>query len=83
VAQFIRPKPGLVLSSSHVVRALDLHGPRYECGSCGSKMFVRYESGLCPRCFNREKEAESSVQEAMHEVLYDFEHAGTEDLLGE
>ena len=76
MAQFIRPKPGLVLSSSHVVRALDLHGPRYQCGGCGSKMFVRYDSGLCPRCFNRVKHTESSVSE----VLYDFERLGTDDL---
>ena len=76
MAQFIRPKPGLVLSSSHVVRALDLHGPRYHCDSCGSKMFVKYDSGLCPRCFNREKQADSSATE----VLYDFERIGTEDV---
>jgi hypothetical protein len=79
MAQFIRPKPGLVLSSSHVVRALDLHGPRYQCGGCGSKMFVKYESGLCPRCFNREKAADHSATE----VLYDFEQLGTEDLAAE
>ena len=79
MAQIIRPKPGLVLSSSHVVRALDLHGPRYHCDGCGSKMFVKYESGLCPRCFNREKAADSSATE----VLYDFEQLGTEDLASE
>ena len=79
MSEFIRPKPGLVLSSSHVVRALDLHGPRYLCGGCGSKMFVKYDSGLCPRCFNREKQADSSVRE----VLYDFEQRGTEDLVAE
>jgi len=79
MAQFIRSKPGLVLSSSHVVRALDLHGPRYHCDSCGSKMFVKYDSGLCPRCFNREKQADSSATE----VLYDFERLGTEDLVSD
>jgi hypothetical protein len=77
MAQFIRPKPGLVLSSSHVVRVLDLYGPRYNCGGCGSKMFVKYGSGLCPRCFNREKQVDSSATEG----LYDFERLGTEDLV--
>lgn len=77
MTQFIRPKPGLVLSSSHVVRALDLHGPRYHCDGCGSKMFVRYDSGLCPRCFNRESQAHGSVSE----VLFDFEQLGSEGLL--
>jgi hypothetical protein len=76
MARFIRPKPGLVLSSSHVVRALDLYGPRYHCDDCGSKMFVRYESGLCPRCFNGHR----VKNEAVSQLLYDFERLGTEDL---
>ena len=76
MANFIRPKPGLVLSSSHVVRALELYGPRYDCGECGSKMFVRYESGLCPRCFNGQR----AKHEAVHELLYDFERLGMDDL---
>jgi len=76
MANFIRPKPGLVLSSSHVVRALELYGPRYTCGECGSKMFVRYDSGLCPRCFNGHR----VKHEAVRELLFDFERCGTEDL---
>ena len=76
MANFIRPKPGLVLSSSHVVRALDLYGPRFHCGECGSKMFVRCESGLCPRCYNGHRVKD----EAVTQVIYDFERCGTEDL---
>jgi hypothetical protein len=74
--KFIRPKPGLVLSSSHVVRALDLYGTRYHCDGCGSKMFVRYESGLCPRCYNGHR----AKHEVVSQLLYDFESLGTEDL---
>jgi hypothetical protein len=66
--RFIRPKPGLVLNSSHVVRTLDLHGPRYACGSCGSKMFVKYDSGLCPLCFNRAQRANNDVSAALGDV---------------
>jgi hypothetical protein len=39
-------------------------------------MFVRYESGLCPRCFNGHRVKE----EAVGQLLYDFERLGTEDL---
>ena len=76
MADFIKPKPGLVLSSSHVVRALDTEGKRYACDSCGAKMFVRYESGLCPRCYNSHK----VKNEAVSELLFDFERGGTSDL---
>lgn len=77
--RFIRPKPGLVLNSSHVVRTLDLYGPRYACDDCGAKMFVKYDSGLCPLCFNRARRTDSHVSE----VLYDFEHLDCEDLASE
>ena len=79
MANSILPKPQLLLSGAFVIRALGLYGPRYECGDCGATMFVRYDSGLCPRCFNREKAADSSATE----VLYDFEQLGTEDLASE
>ncbi|MCP5070291.1 MAG: hypothetical protein GY946_27295, partial [bacterium] len=36
------------------------HGPRYECENCGDTMFVRYESGLCPLCFNGRRGAIAS-----------------------
>jgi hypothetical protein len=58
-----------------VVRALD-HGPRFHCGECGSKMFVRSESGLCPRCYNDQRVKD----EVVTQVLYDFERLGTDDL---
>ena len=34
------------------MRALALQGRRYHCKNCGERMFVRFESGLCPMCFN-------------------------------
>jgi hypothetical protein len=78
MADIVKPKPGLVLSSTHVVRALDVYGKRYQCDSCDAKMFVRYESGLCPRCYNGHK----SKNEAVSQVLYDFERGGTDDIEG-
>ena len=70
----ILPKPQLLLSGAYVIRALGLFGTRYECADCGATMFVRYESGLCPRCFNgqRAKHTESVVREVLLE-LEEFE----------
>jgi hypothetical protein len=66
----ILPKTKLLLSGAYVIRALGLYGPRYECADCGSTMFVRYESGLCPLCFNgqRAKHTESVVREVLLEL---------------
>jgi hypothetical protein len=76
MADIVKPKPGLVLSSTHVVRALDIYGKRYRCDSCNAKMFVRYASGLCPRCYN----GHTSKDETVSQVLYDFERGGTDDI---
>ena len=35
-----------------VVRALRQGGAVFECESCGERMFVRSNSGLCPMCWN-------------------------------
>ena len=60
------PEAPLLLSGAYVIRALGLFGPKYECGDCGATMFVRYESGLCPRCFNgqRAKHTETVVRDS-------------------
>ena len=53
--KWIRPKPRLLIPGSFLVRALSQNGPRYACGNCGDRMFVRYASGLCPHCFNGQR----------------------------
>jgi hypothetical protein len=74
MSNWILPKVPLLLSGAYVIRALGLYGPRYECADCGATMFVRYESGLCPHCFNgqRAKHADSVVREVLME-LQEFE----------
>jgi hypothetical protein len=74
MANRILPKSPLLLSGAYVIRALGLYGSRYECLDCGATMFVRYESGLCPHCFNgqRAKHTESVVRQVLLE-LEDFE----------
>jgi hypothetical protein len=48
----VLPKIRTMIPSSFVIRALAHHGKRFECKNCGEQMFVQYESGLCPLCFN-------------------------------
>jgi hypothetical protein len=71
MANPISPKPPLLLSGAYVIRALGLHGPRYECADCGATMFVRYESGLCPHCFNGAKPKHPDA--VVHDVLCELE----------
>jgi hypothetical protein len=74
MSKWILSKPQLLLSGAYVIRALGLYGPKFECGDCGATMFVRYESGLCPHCFNgqRAQHTESVVREILAE-LEEFE----------
>ena len=44
------------LSSTWVVWALTREGPIHYCDNCSERMFVRFESGLCPLCFNGARE---------------------------
>lgn len=52
MSSVLLPKLRTMLPSSFVIRSLLQHGRRYACTNCGEQMFVRYESGLCPLCFN-------------------------------
>ncbi len=48
----MRMRSRTVIPSSFLVRALASKGRRYHCRNCGDQMFVKYESELCPLCFN-------------------------------
>ena len=69
----ILPKPQLLLSGAYLIRALGLHGSRYECADCGATMFVRYESGLCPHCFNGQRAKHAHTESVVREVLLELE----------
>lgn len=70
MAKQIRPKPRTLIPSSFLVRALAFQGRRYNCRNCGELMFVRYESGLCPLCYNEQKpwKLPEDVTEVPHEL---------------
>lgn len=45
-------KKDRVISSTWIVWSLSRAGDAYRCSNCGGRMFVRYDSGLCPWCWN-------------------------------
>jgi hypothetical protein len=57
-----------MIPSSFVVRALSSQGRRYACANCGEQMFVQFESGLCPLCYNgrRPLRGGSALREVPH-----------------
>ncbi len=72
--RILRRAPRNLLSGASIVRALALAGRRYACRSCGGTMFVRYESGLCPHCYNDQLEVHDLVDEWVPELSPVGEH---------
>ncbi len=68
IMKHVLPKRRSMIPSSFVVRALTSQGRRYECTNCGEQMFVQFESGLCPLCYNgrRPLRGVGSVREVPH-----------------
>ncbi|MBM4383282.1 MAG: hypothetical protein FJ091_07905 [Deltaproteobacteria bacterium] len=73
----ILPKRRSLIPSSFVVRALTAQGRRFACTNCGEQMFVRYESGLCPHCYNGRRPLRGT--EAVREVPVNLALAGIDD----
>jgi hypothetical protein len=77
MSSVLLPKLRTMLPSSFVIRSLLKHGRRYACTNCGEQMFVRYESGLCPLCFNGRRPLRSV--EPRREVSHALALAGVLD----
>ncbi len=73
----IRSRSRSLIPSSFVIRALAQNGRRYACKNCGEPMFVQYESGLCPLCYNGRRELRGIP--AIHEVPHALALAGVLD----
>ena len=73
----ILPTRRSLIPSSFVVRALSARGRRYSCSNCGEQMFVQYESGLCPHCYNGRRPLRGT--EAVREVPHALALAGVLD----
>jgi hypothetical protein len=52
MAKRVLSKKRMTIPSAFLVRALARGGQAFHCRNCGERMFVRYESGLCPLCYN-------------------------------
>jgi hypothetical protein len=68
-----------MIPSSFVVRALTSQGRRYACTNCGEQMFVKFESGLCPLCFNGRRPLRRAGSEPVREVPHALALAGVLD----
>jgi hypothetical protein len=77
MARPILPKRRMLIPSAFLVRALRHSGRRYACLNCGEPMFVRYESGLCPLCFNGRRPY--ALAEPVHPVAEGRALAGVVD----
>jgi hypothetical protein len=77
IMKHILPQRRSLIPSSFVVRALTVRGRRYACTNCGEQMFVQYESGLCPLCYNGRRPLRSA--EGVREVPHALALAGVLD----
>ena len=75
----ILPTRRSLIPSSFVVRALTSKGRRYECTNCGEQMFVKFESGLCPLCYNGRRPLRGLGVNAVREVPQALALAGVLD----
>jgi hypothetical protein len=77
IMKHILPQRRSLIPSSFVVRALTAQGRRYECANCGEQMFVQFDSGLCPHCYNGRRPLRGS--ETPREVPHALALAGVLD----
>ena len=76
----LRTRKRMVIDSAWLVRALASGRRWHHCAECGSRMFVKAPSGLCPVCYTRHRvrreEIERIVQEHSSAALEDWTAAG-------
>ena len=60
------PASRATIHSGFLIRTLRLRGAVHHCVNCGERMFVKYESGLCPLCYNGRRDLRS--EEPVHVV---------------
>jgi hypothetical protein len=77
IMKHILPQRRSLIPSSFVVRALTSQGRRYACTNCGEQMFVQYDSGLCPLCYNGRRPLRGT--QAVREVPHALALAGVLD----
>lgn len=58
----LRYRKQMVIDSTWLVRALASGGDWHHCAQCGSRMFVKARSGLCPACFTRRRARHEEIE---------------------
>ena len=58
----LRTRKRMVIDSAWLVRALASGRHWHHCAECGSRMFVKVPSGLCPVCFTRRRDRREEVE---------------------
>jgi hypothetical protein len=61
-----RPAPRATIHSGLLIQTLRHCGAVYRCVNCGERMFVKYQSGLCPLCYNGRRDLR--FEEPVHVV---------------
>ena len=57
----LRPRKRVTINSTWLVRALASLRGWHHCAECGSRMFVKAPSGLCPVCFTRRSDRRQEI----------------------
>jgi hypothetical protein len=66
MAKRVLLKQRMIIPSAFLVRALARGRHDFHCRNCGERMFVQYESGLCPLCYNGQRAL--TLPEPLHPV---------------
>jgi hypothetical protein len=76
----LKSRKRMVIHSAWLVRALASGRRWHHCAECGSRMFVKARSGLCPLCFTRRRqrreEIDRIVQKEASAALVDWPTLG-------
>lgn len=76
----VDPKGGSLINNAWLVRVLADSPNALACGECGSRMFVKGASGLCPVCFTRQRlldeQIESIVDDEVGSALRNWSAVG-------
>jgi hypothetical protein len=62
----VRSASRSTIHSGFLIQTLRSRGAVHYCVNCGERMFVKYESGLCPFCFNGRRDLH--LEEPVHVV---------------
>ena len=60
------PRKHMVIQSAWLVRVLATGQRWHHCRACGSRMFVKAETGLCPVCLTQKRRRHDEIERIAH-----------------